>query len=328
MAIENLSELERWQPPNRGNSIISDGILDPGTAMLLFGPPKSWKSMASLNLGFCIASGLPWFGYSTTQSVVLIFQAELPKAVFKKRVMKFRAHFPTTKLTTEPVLTLPTTESSGLAASSGLDTSGKSSILSGLVASSSIASAPNSALPNLLFETNNYCKLDTTYGKDVLNSCLLQCKSRFPNWHITIILDPVYLLMSGKVSEEYDVRRMLDNLNELRNRHDLSIILIHHSHKTRVTTEGEVIDTGSDEIFGSGYFNFWCDTEVRLKRMNPFGLDNRIEHSFTLTRNAERVLMPFEVEWSRATLQPTLIFTKPPATQSEDDVTSRGLSTQ
>ena len=316
MAIENLSELERWQPPNRGNSIISDGILDPGTAMLLFGPPKSWKSMASLNLGFCIASGLPWFGYSTTQSVVLIFQAELPKAVFKKRVMKFRAHFPTTKLTTEPVLTLPTTESSGLVASSGLD------------ASSSIASAPNSALPNLLFETNNYCKLDTTYGKDVLNSCLLQCKSRFPNWHITIILDPVYLLMSGKVSEEYDVRRMLDNLNELRNRHDLSIILIHHSHKTRVTTEGEVIDTGSDEIFGSGYFNFWCDTEVRLKRMNPFGLDNRIEHSFTLTRNAERVLMPFEVEWSRATLQPTLIFTKPPATQSEDDVTSRGLSTQ
>jgi len=316
MAIENLSELERWQPPNRGNSIISDGILDPGTAMLLFGPPKSWKSMASLNLAFSIASGLPWFGYSTTQSVVLIFQAELPKAVFKKRVMKFRAHFPTTKLTTEPVLTLPTTESSGLVASSGLD------------ASSSIASAPNSALPNLLFETNNYCKLDTTYGKDVLNSCLLQCKSRFPNWHITIILDPVYLLMSGKVSEEYDVRRMLDNLNELRNRHDLSIILIHHSHKTRVTTEGEVIDTGSDEIFGSGYFNFWCDTEVRLKRMNPFGLDNRIEHSFTLTRNAERVLMPFEVEWSRATLQPTLIFTKPPATQSEDDVTSRGLSTQ
>jgi RecA-family ATPase len=310
MAIENLSELEHWQPPNRGNSIISDGILDPGTAMLLFGPPKSWKSMASLNLGFSIASGLPWFGYQTTQSVVLIFQAELPKAVFKKRVMKFRAHFPTTKLTPESELTLPTNKSSGLDANS------------------SIASTPNSALPNLLFETNNYCKLDTTYGKDVLNSCLLQCKSRFPNWHITIILDPVYLLMSGKVSEEYDVRRMLDNLNELRNRHDLSIILIHHSHKTRVTTEGEVIDTGSDEIFGSGYFNFWCDTEVRLKRMNPFGLDNRIEHSFTLTRNAEQVLMPFEVEWSRATLQPTLVFTKPPATQSEDDITSRGLSTQ
>ena len=326
MAIENLSELEHWQPPNRGNSIISDGILDPGTAMLLFGPPKSWKSMASLNLAFCIASGLPWFGYSTTQSVVLIFQAELPKAVFKKRVMKFRAHFPTTRLVSnESELTLPSTSSSTDLVTSRSLSDGKSF---GLDASSSIASAPNSALPNLLFETNNYCKLDTTYGKDVLNSCLLQCKSRFPNWHITIILDPVYLLMSGKVSEEYDVRRMLDNLNELRNRHDLSIILIHHSHKTRVTTEGEVIDTGSDEIFGSGYFNFWCDTEVRLKRMNPFGLDNRIEHSFTLTRNAERVLMPFEVEWSRATLQPTLIFTKPPATQSEDDVTSRGLSTQ
>lgn len=306
MAIENLSELERWQPPNRGNSIISDGILDPGTAMLLFGPPKSWKSMASLNLAFSIASGLPWFGYQTTKSVVLIFQAELPKAVFKKRVMKFRAHFPTTKLqTNESELTLPTQ-----------------------FAQSIVDGTPNNPLPNLLFETNNYCKLDTTYGRDMLNSCLIQCKSRFPDWHITLILDPVYLLMSGKVSEEYDVRRMLDNLNELRNKHDLSIILIHHSHKTRVTTDGEVIDTGSDEIFGSGYFNFWCDTEVRLKRMNPFGLDNRIEHSFTLTRNAERVLMPFEVEWSRATLQPTLTFTKPPTVQSEDDVTSRGLSAQ
>lgn len=274
--IESIAELEAWQPPYRGGAIISDGILEPGTAMLIFGPPKSWKSIATLYTAFSIATGNKWFNFATTPSVVLVLQAELPKAVFRKRMLKFKNSYHT----------LP---------------------------------------DNLFFITNQYCKLDTTYGKDVLNSYIIQAKVRYPNWHITIILDPVYLLMSGKATEGNEVSRMLDNLNELRTKHDLSIILIHHSHKTRVTTDGAIIDTGADEIYGSGYFNFWCDTQLKLKRLNPFTLDNKIEYCFTLTRNAERVLPAFEVEWSRATLQPTVTATMD-ATIQEEDITSRGLS--
>jgi len=278
MPLENIEQLKLWLPPYRGEAPISDGILEPGTAMLIFGPPKSWKSITTIYTSYCIASGTDWFGYKTTACPVIVFQAELPKAVHKRRVCKFDYCTP----------------------------------------------IPN----NILFETNRYCKLDTTYGRDILKSVILEAQARFPKQHIVLILDPVYLLMSGKISEEYDVRRMLDNLNELRDNYNLSIILIHHSHKTRVTSDGAVVDTGADEIFGSGYFNFWCDTQVRLKRLNPFTLDNQIGFSFTLTRNAEKILTPFDVEWSRATLQPTVIATRPVQSGTEEDVTSRGLAQQ
>ena len=276
MPIEDIDQLKVWQPLYRGEAPIFDGILEPGTAMLIFGPPKSWKSITTIYTAYTIATGSSWFGHRTTTCPVIIFQAELPKAVHKRRVVKFDSCTPIPK--------------------------------------------------NIMFETNRYCKLNTSYGRDILKSVILEAQSRFPRQHMVLILDPVYLLMSGKISEEYDVRCMLDNINDLRETYNLSIILIHHSHKTRVTSDGTIVDTGSDEIFGSGYLNFWCDTQVRLKRLNPFSLDNQIGFSFTLTRNAESVLSPFDVEWSRATLQPTVIATRLVQSQTEEDVTTRGLS--
>lgn len=285
VAIEDIVQLERWQPEYKGEPPISDGILEPGAAVLIFGPAKSWKSMGTLHTAFSIAAGTPWFGFKTSPCVVIILQAELPKALFRKREIKFRKNFPVTKDMTDG----------------------------------------NNPLPNLFFETNRNCKLNTTYGKDVLNSTILEAKARFPNRHIVVILDPIYLLMSGNISDESDVRAMLDNLGELRDRHNLSFVIIHHSHKTRVTESGEIVDTGADELHGSGAFNWWCDTVIRLKRLNPFSLDNLIGFTFHHTRNAERILPAFDVEWSRDTLQPVVV-NRRERSESESDLTSRGLS--
>jgi len=271
LTIESLSELIAWQPAKQ-NEIISDGLLLPQTSMIMFGGAKAWKSMLALHTGYCIAEGKPWFGFNTTKCTVFKYQVELPKAVDRKRVIKYM----------------------------------------------------NSRRPsNYFFKTAPYSKIDTGYGKQALERDLVTVQSRRPDTHIVLILDPVYLLITGHISDDYDIKRLLDNLNEVKAKHDVTTILIHHTHKTRVDSSGEVIDLGSEEIMGSSYFNNYADTMVRVKLLNPYTAKNKVKISFELTRHAESLLPTLEVDWSRRDLRPTIIAKETP---SEDDISIRGLA--
>lgn len=89
MTIDSLSQLRSWNPPYRPDAIIEDSLLLPETAMLMFGSAKSWKTMHSTHLAFCLATASPWFGYDTRQCTVLKVQVELPKYQDKLRVTKY-----------------------------------------------------------------------------------------------------------------------------------------------------------------------------------------------------------------------------------------------
>lgn len=89
MSIDNLIQLRQWQPPYRPDALIEDGILLPGTTMMLFGAAGSWKTMSSVHLACCLARGEPWFSYKTTTATVLMHQAELPKFQAKERALKY-----------------------------------------------------------------------------------------------------------------------------------------------------------------------------------------------------------------------------------------------
>lgn len=160
---------------------------------------------------------------------------------------------------------------------------------------------------NLLFKTANYLKLDSGYGAASLDKDLQQIERRFPDQHIVLILDPLYKLLSGHITDEYDARKLLDNLDEAREHHDLTIIIIHHSRLTRVDSSGNIIDLGAEEMMGSSYLNNWCDTAVGVKLLNPHTGGNRVKISFELARHAESILPAFELEWSRANLHPKVI---------------------
>jgi len=257
MSIDTIRELINWQPPAQ-KSVIDEGILLPETRMIIFGPAKAWKTMLSLHTAFCIANGADWFGYKTTKCVVLKFQTELPKAIDRKRILKY-------------------------------------------------AQGLNSYPANVLFKTAQYIKLDSSYGISLLDKDIQQIEARYPGQHIVLILDPLYLFMSGHITDEYDVRRLLDNLDQMRDKHHITLIIVHHSRLTRVDSSGNVIDLGPEETMGSSYFNNWTDTMVRARVINPYSGGNRVEMSFELTRHAETVLPSFQVEWSRATLQPIVI---------------------
>ena len=90
MTIDSEKQLLSWIPPYRPDAIIDEGILFPGTTMMLFGAAGTWKTMNTLHLAYCIGSGKDWFGFSTSPATVLSHQVELPKFLFKGRFVKYK----------------------------------------------------------------------------------------------------------------------------------------------------------------------------------------------------------------------------------------------
>lgn len=91
MSFETLQELALWQPPPviqlLGNHILLDE-----TKMCLFGAPKLFKSLMAQQLGYCLATGIPWLGIPTTQCKVALLQSEIPKALFRNRMLSMSAN--------------------------------------------------------------------------------------------------------------------------------------------------------------------------------------------------------------------------------------------
>lgn len=91
--MKSLAEFLEWDPPYHAN-IVADGIITPGSRMMIFGGPKAWKSGLLLDLCFCLANGTKWLGFDTIPCVVYKFQVELPEAMDQLRMKKYRDHLP------------------------------------------------------------------------------------------------------------------------------------------------------------------------------------------------------------------------------------------
>lgn len=158
---------------------------------------------------------------------------------------------------------------------------------------------------NLFFETSPFSKLDTSYGLAAIEKSIVEAQSRAPGQHLVLILDPAYKLMAGNIADEQDTKRFTDNIDTLRTRYYLTVIIVHHSRKIHLDSSGGIIDLGSEDMYG-GELQKWCDTAIQSKLLNPYTGGDRVRISFDLTRNAETVLNNFEVKWSRQTLQPEI----------------------
>lgn len=159
----------------------------------------------------------------------------------------------------------------------------------------------------VLFKTQiERMKLDTGYGMTALEADIIEAKKRLPNHYLVLILDPLYKLMAGDLSDGHDVTKLQDNLDELKSKHRIAIIIIHHSRLTRVDSQGNIVDLGPEEALGSSFINNWCDTMIRVRVLDPppkgAGLNVRV--TFDLHRLAHTLLPTFEVRWDRATLVP------------------------
>lgn len=271
--FENLQQLKLWQPPQT-KSIIEGGILLPETRLVIFGSAKRWKSMMALHTVFNLAEGKPWFGFTTSKSLVAIVQLEIPKAAYRTRVLKY------------------------------------------------VAGAGINYTDNIYFKTDYYLKLDSSYGLTALEKELEVIRNRHPDLHLVLILDPLYKILSGHVSDAYDMGKLVDNLDSLRGKLGCSIIIIHHEGKAIITPDGKY-DRGSEAMLGSSILNNWCDTAIGLELLNPYTGGDRIQMRFDLVRHAEALLPRMEIQWHRSNLQPEVVKRQYAEEVSVDEISTR-----
>jgi RecA-family ATPase len=84
MSFETLQRLLSYTPPNIPQ-YVGNHILNKESKMMLFGGPKMFKSLLAEQLGFCLASGTTWLGFSTVQCKVMYLQSEVSKGMFQLR---------------------------------------------------------------------------------------------------------------------------------------------------------------------------------------------------------------------------------------------------
>lgn len=148
---------------------------------------------------------------------------------------------------------------------------------------------------NILFKHEPYLKIDTGYGINSLEKDLLASGSR------VLILDPLYKAVSGHITDTFDVSKLTDNLDLLRDRvPNLTVIVVHHTRKT-VNVNGEPQDMGSEEMIGSSYLANWCDSAVSIKIESEMSENFRL--NFTCMRHLDVAPNPVEGHVSRVDLK-------------------------
>lgn len=163
---------------------------------------------------------------------------------------------------------------------------------------------------NIFFKTpDESTLLDTTWGIQSLTKDIIEVQKRTPNPSdpLVVIIDPVYLLMSGSVSDEQDVKKLQLRLMEVRMKLHVTFVIIHHARLAKTDASGEVVDMGAEEIMGSSLWNNWCDTMIRFQLLNPYSGANTTKVTFAYHRNAQQFHPAFTVRWNRADLVPTII---------------------
>jgi|TARA_Y100000310_G_C20696669_1_gene826187 RecA-family ATPase len=247
--------------------IISNGVLSAGSRLVIFGDPKSWKSFEALHLTFCLASGLDWYGFKTSKCIVYSLQSELTKYHSWQRTMQY---------------------CEGLLKSTG----------------DRDKAYPSSSV---YFRTDNYLHLDSSFGLNNVKNDLIALRAAHPDEFIVLILDPLYLLMGGRISDEYDIKKFLVNMNILTTEYNLSLIILHHTRKSHIDASGHLVKLGAEEATGNRYLSNWCDTMIQLTLLNPYGAKNKVRMDFVLSRHAKDVLPRLDIRWDRKMLQPSVV---------------------
>lgn len=79
-----------------------------------------------------------------------------------------------------------------------------------------------------------------------------------------IIVDGLYLAFHGSLSDDEVVRQVLGNFRMIKKRYGCTLIVVHHTHKTRFNKDGDLISEGDEAVFGSQFLRAWPDHIIML----------------------------------------------------------------
>ena len=146
---------------------------------------------------------------------------------------------------------------------------------------------------HLWIASEPYIKLDKGFGYTELEKEIIRLHPG------VVIIDPIYKVVSGRITDEYDMRQFTDRMDILIDKYHFSLILIHHDRKSQVY-EGQAVNMGSQDMFGTSIFLDWCDTAIKIE---PQATDAEVRMVPDVVRHAEEELKPFMVAVDRKTLR-------------------------
>lgn len=142
-----------------------------------------------------------------------------------------------------------------------------------------------------------HLKLDRDHGRNVLERELV---AHMPD---VLIIDPVYKILTGRVTDSYDVSRLLDNMDLMIDRYGISLVLIHHSRQAILDSSGKVVDRGIEELMGSTYFGNWADSIISTRVEEEGEQYDWVRMKFEALRHAVAPIAEMMLMCDRDTLQ-------------------------
>ena len=148
---------------------------------------------------------------------------------------------------------------------------------------------------NIYFCTEFDLRIDSTYGLAALDGLIATIQPR------VLILDPLYKIFSGHVSDEYDVKKLTNNLDYLIQRYNLAVIITHHTRKSQLVEGRPIPGYGSEEMLGSRILPAWVDSAIWIEKVDgsESSPEDIIKLSFTKARNAIYRLHPINIRIDR-----------------------------
>lgn len=303
--LYTIQDLLAWTPPSHYR-IISGGVLNVKNRMLIFGDEGSWKSMLALHTAHCLARGSRWLGFYTYPSNVLRLQVELPMYTDRDRVEKYCIGSKQIYIAKDGHQVVTSAELDRLD-----------------------ARATEYAYPLVVSRTEQFIHIDESSGWESLRRNIQMCIAELPPLSLVVILDPLYKMFNRNLSEETDVKPMLDKIDLVMEDASQSIpgvsfIIVHHTRKTKTDESGRPIAMGSQDAVGSRALVRWADTVLRIDPDPTDPTMTKVNATFTKHRNAEDVLPTLILRWDRSTLHPQILSRLLPRHEEEDELELRG----
>jgi hypothetical protein len=254
-----LMSLDRYMAVHGSTEIswMVDGWLPDKTIALMVAPPGSYKTWLELALAVSIASGRPFLGQFrvTKPGPVIVVQQEDFHGQVAERLGVITHHM--FGMLSQPEQPSPRRFE--------------------------IQLPPT--LP-LHLHPDRRLRFDDTVVLDELEKKIERIRPRL------VIIDPLY---SAGNTDDYMARTVqsMFRLKEIRDRHDCSFLLSHHTKKN--TTEGS---TDRGDLWGSQFLNAFLETGWQVRRRGRPGQVNVRRH-FKVSPDAEEAVLTFDISTKR-----------------------------
>lgn len=88
-----------------------------------------------------------------------------------------------------------------------------------------------------------------------------------------IIIDPLYFAcVGGSISDDEHIIKFTGNMRVMKDHFGCSLVIVHHTHKVKLTKDGDVMQEGDDATFGSTFLKAWPDHLILFTYNKKTGL--------------------------------------------------------